>query len=156
MENKKRVKRNYIIIILSLILIAGLGSVFVNLGMDWFETLKKPTQFIPNFLIPIMWTIIYLTYGIILCLWSWKEEIDTRTKFLLVLNGLLNLLWCLTFFTFNLTFLGLVFIVLLLISSYFLIFSIKDYNKIYFYFGLIYPIWVSLATTLNLSLWILN
>lgn len=156
MENKTNIKKSYIIIILSLIVIAGLGTLFVSLGMNWFNTLKTPQQFVPNFIIPIMWTIIYLTYGIILCVWSWNEKINCKTIFLLILNGILNIVWCLVFFTLNQTLWGLIAIVLLLISSYFLLFSINNYSKTYFYFALIYPLWVSIATCLNLALWILN
>ncbi|MBQ3047525.1 MAG: tryptophan-rich sensory protein, partial [Clostridia bacterium] len=49
-------------IILSFILIiivAVLGSIFVNIGMPFFNSLTKPSQWISNILIPIVWTIIY-------------------------------------------------------------------------------------------------
>ena len=45
----------YIIILcLSIFFVAGIGSIFVNLGMEWFNTLLKPNEWIPNFVIPIM------------------------------------------------------------------------------------------------------
>ena len=61
MEKSNKTK-NIIITIVSIIIVAILGSVFVNLGMDWFNFLTKPSQWIPNIIIPIMWTIIYLTF----------------------------------------------------------------------------------------------
>lgn len=57
MENKT-VKT--IIAIGAVILVAVLGSIFVNLGMDWFDTLIKPSEWVPNIVIPIIWTIIYI------------------------------------------------------------------------------------------------
>ena len=52
--------------LVGVIIVAGLGSLFVNLGMDWFNALSKPTQWIPNVVIPIVWTIIYILASIVL------------------------------------------------------------------------------------------
>lgn len=150
----KNIKR--IISILSVILVAILGSVFVNLGMEWFNELNKPSQWISNIIIPIMWTIIYTITAVILFLWYRKGEIPKTTLILFVVNGILNVLWCLTFFTLKLTFIGNIVIVLNLIAGVLLWVSVNKYEKIYSYFLSIYPIWLSIATTLNLTLWILN
>ena len=153
--NKKQIL-NALWIILPIALVAGLGSVFVNLGMDWFNGLTKPTQWIPNIVIPIVWTVIYLTFVVVLIIWQNKTEIGTKTKGLLIANGVLNVLWCLVFFTLNLTFLGNIVIILNLIAGFWLIFDIAKQKKLYSYILLIYPIWLSVATTLNLCLWVLN
>ena len=155
MENKQKIIR-YIIIISSILFVAVLGSIFVNIGMDWFEGLTKPEQFVPSFIIPIVWTIIYVLFMVTLCLWASKGSIPKNIITLLIINGILNILWCLVFFTLNQTFLGLVAIVLLLIMSYYLVLNICKYNKLYFYLTTLYPIWASIATCLNLALWILN
>ena len=156
MKTDKQKRISYAIIIVSLLLVAGLGSLFVNLGMDWFNNLNKPSQFVPNVLIPIMWSIIYIIFGVVLCLWTSKKMLSKETLVLLILNGIFNILWCLMFFAFNLTFVGFVVIVLLLILSWALILNIKTHNNLYFYLTLIYPGWVSIATGLNIALWILN
>ena len=145
-----------IISILSVILVAILGSVLVNLGMEWFNELNKPSQWISNLIIPIMWTIIYTITAVILFLWYRKGEIPKTTLILFVVNGILNVLWCLTFFTLKLTFIGNIVIVLNLIAGVLLWVSVNKYEKIYSYFLSIYPIWLSIATTLNLTFWILN
>ena len=148
--------KTYITIIASIVLIAVLGSIFVNIGMEWFNGLKKPIQFIPSFIIPIVWSVVYLTFAIVLCNWVSKENLKNSTIALLIINGILNIVWCLTFFTFNQTFIGLISIVLLLISAWLLILNIYKQKQIYGCFTLIYPVWCSIATCLNLSLWILN
>ena len=43
----------YGIPVLSVVLVALLGSIFVEMGMDWFDGLNKPTEWIPNIVIPI-------------------------------------------------------------------------------------------------------
>ena len=156
MKTNKQKIISYVVIIASILVVAVLGSVFVNLGMDWFSTLNKPDKFVPNFIIPIMWTLIYGIFAVVLCIWVGNENLTTKTKFWLIINGVLQVLWCLLFFTFNQTLLGLIAIVLLLISAYILIINIYQQKPIYAYVCVIYPVWVSIATTLNLALWILN
>lgn len=146
----------YFLIIFSILLVAVIGSVLVNLGMDWYNILSKPIQFIPNIFIPIMWTIIYIIFAVVLCIWWDKSTFPKSIVFWLILNGVFNILWCLLFFALGYTFWGLVCIVLLLIMSYVLVINVNKHNKVYSYFLSIYPIWVSIATTLNLALWILN
>lgn len=153
---KKNIIFRQIILIISIVLVAGLGSIFVNLGMDWFNALTKPTQWIPNIVIPIVWSIVYLSFLVILFLYQRKNFLPQRTIIYLAINGFLNVIWCLVFFTLNLTFLGNIVIILNLIFAYLLIFDIKKTNKIYYYILSIYPVWISIATTLNLALWILN
>ena len=156
MKTKSQKTISYFVIIASILVVAGLGSLFVNLGMGWFETLKKPSEFVPSFIIPIVWTVVYILFAVVLCLWVTNDDIPTKTFVLLVVNGVLNILWCLLFFTLNSTLLGVISIVLLLISSYLLVIDIFRYKNLYGYLTMIYPIWASLATTLNLALWILN
>ena len=137
-------------------LVAGVGSVFVSIGMPWFDALSKPSQWIPNVVIPIVWTIIYGLFAVINFFWIKNNGVSKTTTILMFVNAFLNLLWCLVFFTFNLTFVGNIFIILNLIAGILLWVSIYKENKLYSYILSLYPIWLSIATTLNLALWILN
>ena len=149
-------KKNSIISTVGVILVAGLGTLFTQLGMGWFDTLQKPSQWIPSFVIPIIWTIIYLSFAVILFLWQQRQNLPLKTIVLLVVNGVLNVLWCLLFFTLQQLFVGNIIIVINTIFAFLLVSDIyKQDNK----YGLIlslYPVWLSLATTLNLAVWILN
>jgi len=156
MKTNKQKIISYVAVIASILLVAVLGSVFVNLGMDWFGSLETPSRFVPSFIIPIVWTVIYSIFAIVLCNWTSKENLPKSTLILLIINGILNILWCLFFFTFNNTLLGNIFIVLLLISAWLLVADIYTKKPNFALFTLIYPVWASIATTLNLALWILN
>ena len=145
-----------LITIVSILIVAILGSVFVNLGMKWFNSLTTPSQWIPNIVIPIVWTIIYITFGVVLSVWITKGGIPKTVIAWLIVNGILNVVWCLVFFTLGLTFIGNIVIVLNLIAGIVLFLKIYKYKPIYAVITAIYPIWLSLATTLNLALWILN
>lgn len=149
---KKKIDKQ-ITAVASVVFVAVLGSVFVNIGMEWFSKLIKPSQWIPNFVIPIVWTAIYLIASIYLI--KNIENLNKTQIWLFVINGILNILWCLIFFTLNMLLLGEIVIIINLIFGYFLLnkLNLKDWlSKLLF----IYPIWLSLATTLNTCLWILN
>ncbi len=143
-------------VVAPIVVVAVLGSVFVNLGMEWFNGLTKPSQWIPNWVIPVVWTVIYITFAVVLLVWSSKDQIPQSTKILLIINGILNILWCLAFFTLKLTFVGDIVIILNLIASIALWVNIFIQRPFYSYWLTIYPIWLSIATTLNLAMWILN
>ena len=147
---------NILFATLPVIVVAGLGSIFVNIGMDWFNTLNRPTDWVPNVVIPIVWTVIYITAATILFLWISKEPMPLSTKILFIVNGVLNVLWCLAFFTLQLKLIGLIIILLNLAFAVYLIATIFKTKPIYAKILLIYPAWLTIATCLNLAIWILN
>lgn len=142
--------------VVGVIIVAGLGSVFVNLGMDWFNGLIKPSQWIPNVLIPIVWTIVYILSAIILWILIKNNNMSIFLSILFVTNGVLNILWCLIFFTLHLTLLGNIVIIINLILGWRLIVELFKYRSIIYNLLIIYPVWLNIATSLNLCLWILN
>lgn len=145
-----------IISFLIIITVAVLGSIFVNIGMDWFNALSKPSQWIPNIIIPIVWTVIYSAFAIVNFFWIKNDQIPLSTTILMIINGVLNVLWCLCFFTLKLLFIGNIVIIINLILGIILLINIYKYKNLYGYILSIYPLWLSIATTLNLALWILN
>lgn len=157
METKNRNdKLGIVIALISIAVVGGLGTLFVNLGTDWFNGLVKPSEWIPNILIPIVWSVIYLTFGIILWLWIKNQNLPRKVTALLITNGVFNILWCLVFFTLNQLFLGVIVIILNLIFAVKLILEISKTKDIYTLILTIYPLWLGIATTLNLAVWILN
>lgn len=142
--------------ILGVILVALLGTIFTNMGLEWLYTLHKPSIWLKSYVIPIMWSIIYTIFTIYLLYLTKNDKLNKLQLALLILNGFFNVLWCLIFFSLENLLLGLVIIIINLIVSILLSKEIFKTNKIYGYILLIYPTWLSIATTLNLSLWILN
>lgn len=141
---------------LFIVVVAGLGSLFVNLGTNWFSALQKPSQWIPDFVIPVVWSVIYILFAVFVVLLIKDNKINKKLFVWLGLNGFLNVLWCLLFFTLHLTFVGLVAIVLNLICGWILYINLDNTRYKYIQLLSIYPIWLCLATCLNLCLWILN
>lgn len=155
MENKKFIVTS-VITNLIIVLVAVLGSVFVALGMDWYSTLIKPTQWPPGFLFGVVWTVIYVLTAITVFVWQKHSKVPRMVYVLFIVNGILNVLWCLFYFTLNLLFLSVIAIILNLIAAFWLIIKISKTNGFYAGLLVIYPVWISIATTLNLATWILN
>lgn len=149
-------KKNVIIILVSIVLVAVLGTVFAQLGMGWFDGLIKPKEWIPSFVIPIVWTVIYLLFVYVLLKWQSRESISKENIILLIINGVLNVLWCLVFFTLHQLFLGNVVIIINALFGLRLYFEICKVDAMNGLIISIYPIWLCIATTLNIALWILN
>ena len=142
--------------IAAVVLVAALGSVFVNMGMDWFDTLVKPSEWVPNIIIPIIWTIIYIAFAIYLYFAIKNDTLDKEIIILLIVNGVFNVLWCLVFFALNSLLWGLIVIVMNLIIGAVMITIMHKKDMFFSYVLTIYPLWLSIATCLNLACWILN
>jgi len=149
-------KKNIILIVVSILSVAVLGTIFTQLGMEWFDGLLKPREWIPSFIIPIVWTVIYLLFAFVLIKWQKRQPISKENIILLIINGVLNVLWCLVFFTLNQLFLGNVVIIINALFGIRLYLEICKDDAMNGLIISIYPIWLCIATTLNLALWILN
>lgn len=125
----------------------------------WYVTLVKPSWTPPNWAFGPIWTTLYVLIGISLYL-VWKQGLDrieVRIALLVfVVQLILNVVWSLVFFGTHNIFGGLVLVILLWISIL--------ANIIVFYHiskpgGLIlipYLIWVTIASYLNYSVFVLN
>lgn len=147
---------NTILAIGAVILVAVLGSIFVNIGMEWFDTLLKPSEWVPNIVIPIVWTVIYVAFAIYLYFAIKNDRLDKEIIWLLIANGILNVLWCFMFFTVHSLLWGLIVIIINLIAGAIMISIMHKKDMFFSYFLTIYPLWLSIATCLNLACWILN
>ena len=148
--------KNIFLIVVPIVVVAVFGSIFVNFGIDWFASLQKPTQWIPNFVIPIVWTIVYVLFAVVLIVYTKEDNLPTKTTILLAINGILNVLWCLVFFALNQTLLGNVLILFNLAFGVLLLNDIFKLKQVFGWVLLVYPLWLLIATTLNLAVWILN
>ncbi len=149
-------KRNIIITLVAIVLVAVIGTIFTQIGMGWFDGLIKPREWIPSFIIPIVWTIIYLLFAYVLVKWQGTSRLTQENITLLVINGVLNILWCLVFFTLNQLLLGNIIIIINALFAIRLLFEISKERAMFGLILSVYPIWLCIATTLNTALWILN
>ena len=97
--------------------------------MDWFNTLLKPSEWVPNFVIPIMWTIIYILFAILLSISIKNKSLSTNVVILSIINGVLNIFWCLVFFALNQLLLGNIIIIINAFFGTLLVNEIVKNNK---------------------------
>lgn len=155
---KDFIKNNKSIILICgfILFVAGIGGLFVNLGMSWYNSTLKPTEWIPNFVIPIVWTFVYVLFAIIFSILNKSNILSNNVIILGILNGFFNILWCLTFFAFNQLLLGVIIIIINLFLGIMLLYILSKNQQWFIKLLWIYPIWLAVATFLNVALWILN
>ncbi len=140
--------------------IAGfLGSLFTTPAIStWYATLKKPFFTPPNWIFSPVWISLFILMGISL-FFVWRRTDHPKFKIAFIfffVQLILNVLWSIFFFGLKLPLLGLVDIVLLWIA---ILLTIQHFSIVSKFAGMLllpYLVWVSFATLLNFSLWILN
>jgi tryptophan-rich sensory protein len=125
----------------------------------WYSTLSKPWWSPPNWLFGPIWTTLYLLMGIALFL-VWREGVHRRdVKFAILIFGVqlvINLLWSVVFFSFHALFGSFVIVMFLWLAILANIIAFVIISK---WAGLLlvpYIIWVSIASYLNYSVYLLN
>ena len=125
----------------------------------WYAALQKPPFTPPNWLFAPAWITLYLLMGISAFI-IWRRGLESRRikvallVFLIQLD--LNALWSVTFFGLQSPLYGVIVIVGLWIT---ILFTILRFFKISTPAGALllpYILWVSFATALNVSIWMLN
>jgi len=157
MKNKTKINLKKLIISIFLpFIISGIGSIFTSNSISiWYAELIKPSFNPPNWIFGPVWTILYLMIGISFYL-IWIKKFDKITYIIYGIQLLLNGLWTIIFFGFKSPFYALIEIILLWISILLTIIYFYKINKISAYLLIPYILWVSFASILNFSLFILN
>ena len=141
-------------------LLAGFGSsVFtINSISTWYASLNKPWFSPPNVVFAPVWTILYILMGLALFL-VWRSP-RNRTRdigiALFAAQLAINVIWTLAFFGLQNTLYGLLTIIPLWILIAATIYQFYKVEKWASYLLVPYIVWVSIATALNTSVFLLN
>lgn len=156
--NKSRILKLFVSIALPL----GLGSVAGLFTAEaipgWYETLNRPSFNPPNWIFGPVWTTLYLFMGISLFL-IWKQSASKERNiaiFVFLLQLALNFCWSFIFFYFNMIGLALLEIIILWISIAIMLGVFYKIKPMAAYINIPYLIWVTFATILNASYYLLN
>jgi translocator protein len=150
-----------LIISIVIVFLAGaVGTVYTLKEITtWYVSLAKPSWTPPNWAFGPIWSTLYVLMGISLFL-VWREGLDRKDVRIAILvfavQLVLNVVWSLVFFATHNIFGGLVLVILLWIS---ILVNIIVFYRISKPAGLIlipYLIWVSIASYLNYSVFLLN
>ncbi|NCF71519.1 MAG: tryptophan-rich sensory protein [Chlamydiales bacterium] len=153
--------KNVVLLVLSLLLCYGVewsASIFTQTSVDsWYKKLTRPPWNPPNFLFPIVWTILYTMIAI--SFWKilrLKQAYQVRVFTAFFLQLTLNFSWSVVFFYFQSSLLGLLNILLLLTAIVWNIYEFKVYSKLAAKLLIPYFLWVLYATSLNIYIWAMN
>jgi benzodiazapine receptor len=141
------------------LIVGFLGSLFTSSSVDsWYITINKPSFTPPNWLFAPVWTALYIIMGISFYLVWIKGSGGLKRKAFTVYSFqlLLNLLWSMFFFGLRSPLIGFINIVVLWL---FIVANIVLFYKISKVAGSLlipYFLWVSFASVLNFSVYILN
>ena len=140
-------------------LAGAIGSIFTFSAIpNWYSTINKPFFNPPNWLFGPVWTLLYLFMGIALYLiLSTKKTAKRKTALVVFFTQLgLNSLWSIIFFGLHSPGLAFVEIIFLLIFIVLSILKFLPISKKAAYLLIPYLLWVSFASILNLSIFLLN
>jgi len=154
-----RIKPNYFLIPLFVIITASAASYFADTGRSWYKTINLPAWTPSNSLMVLAWTIIFILTSLsILIIWN---RYSSEKKFgliiiLFVLNAILNVGWNVLFFSHQL--LGFAFVQAVLLSAnlFLLVLLIRQFSPLAAYLLLPYSAWVLFSTILTLNVWMMN
>jgi len=150
--------KTFLCIVLTLA-IGGISGIFTTAGVEgWYNTINKPSFNPPNWIFGPVWTVLYIMMGISLSYIVKAAPSRERTIAISVFmfQLALNFFWSLIFFKFERPDLALVDIIALLVSIAATIFLFHRIHKTAAYLLIPYICWVSFATVLNLSIYLLN
>jgi len=125
----------------------------------WYEELIQPSFRPPNWVFAPVWTTLYLLMGISMFLvWRKAETSILRRNAVaaFVLQLALNMSWSIAFFGFRSPLGGMIVIVLLLAAIIAMTGIFYRISRPAAYLQIPYVLWVSFASILNLSIFILN
>lgn len=142
--------------------LAGIiGSVFtVSSIPTWYAALTKPALNPPNWIFGPVWTTLYFLMGVALYLvWTSKKGKETQRNqalWIFFIQLALNTAWSIIFFGLESPGVALIEILIMWSAIAWTIKLFYPLSKLAAYLLIPYILWVSFATYLTYSIWILN
>ena len=141
--------------------LAGIiGALFTTSAISgWYTTLTKPTLNPPGWIFGPVWTTLYTLMGISAFL-IWKrgihKKVNQRALSIFGIQLVLNATWSIVFFSLQSPGWALVNIVLMWLAIVWTMVVFYKISKPATWLLVPYILWVSFATYLNYSIWVLN
>ena len=150
-------KRNIILLIICIVITFLIGNLFaIFIDTSSYNGLNKIIN-VPGYIFPIVWSILYLIMGITLFLiLKSNNELKYQAIRIYFIQLLVNSLWTLFFFKFNLYLFSYIWIILLIILVIIMIIKFYKIKIITGILNIFYLLWLIFASILNLGIVLLN
>ncbi|NND31686.1 MAG: tryptophan-rich sensory protein [Saprospiraceae bacterium] len=146
--------------VVTCLLIGFLGSLSTFEALSsWYPALVKPAFNPPSWIFSPVWTTLYIMMGLAAALvWheGWQKRVVRNALMLFLAQLLCNGLWSVVFFGMQSPGGAVFVIIILLLLIIFTIIRFFQLRKLAGYLMLPYILWVSFATVLNISIYLLN
>jgi len=150
-------------LVISIVVCEGagiIGSVFSTPAIpSWYAALQKPAFTPPNWLFAPAWGTLYLLMGIAAFL-VWRvglgnQPVKTALYFFLI-QLVFNTMWSAVFFGMQSPLYGVIVIIILWMAILLTIIKFARISAVAAWLLVPYILWVSFASALNISVWLLN
>lgn len=145
----------YIKSILVPLLIGGLVGFLTSDYID-YNNLIHPSFAPPSILFPIVWTILYTLMGVSYGILKSNSLTDDKINTIYYSQLFVNALWSFFFFVFQWRLFSFFWILLLIALVVLTIIEFYRKNKVAGLLQIPYLLWISFASVLNLSIYLLN
>lgn len=155
-------KRKWMPLIICLLIplaVGGLSSLLTNKNMEAFYRLEQPPLSPPEWVFPVVWTILYLLMGYASYLVYISDAPPEHKKRALTVYGaqlVFNFLWTLIYFNAGQYLLAFVWLVILWLLIWATLVWFKRASDKAAYLLIPYLVWVAFAGYLNMGIYLLN
>ena len=148
--------KRFIIAIIIPLLAGFIGNLLGNASQG-FDSITKPSFTPPGILFPIVWTILYILMGISSYFIYQSNSKDKKCA--LIIYGIqlfFNMMWTFFFFRLKLYLFAFIWLIILIILVIVMIYKFYKIDKKAGLLQLPYLIWITFASILNFSIYLLN
>ena len=135
-----------------------IGASIVQNNMDWYHTLQHPFFSPPDWIFGVVWMVLYLMLAgaSFYITRQGFNAANRKAVMLLVLQLILNAAWTPLFFGMHMIMLAMVWVLLLLVTTYWLIRAARPISRTAVWMMIPYMAWLCFAWLLNTSIWLMN
>ena len=149
----KKIDIKKVIISFSVVIILVLLSmIFTKNTMGFYDKIIKPDIAPKGVVFPVVWTILYFIIAV--TLYRFFDEHHIRNS--VILNLVVNVMWPILFFRFNLFFISIIWLALIIVTLIYELVKIYRVDKRFAYLNLPYLFWLFYALYLNIMIFSLN
>ncbi len=140
------------------LIVGGLSGYFTASNIaTWYVTLNKPFFNPPNYLFGPVWTVLYLMMGISLgMIINAKHSNKNKSLITFSIQLVLNFFWSVIFFSLQSPGWAAIEIIAMWLSIIYMIRNFYKINKWAGWLQIPYLLWVTFASVLNISIYVLN
>ena len=136
---------------------SSVHKLIIKMGMDDFKSANKPPLTPPDYLFPIVWTILFILMGISAYIIYQSDALEKSNALIVYgIQLLVNFFWPIFFFNMSAYLFSFIWIIILWLLIILMIKMFYPISKTAALLQIPYLIWVTFAAYLNFGVFLLN